>query len=276
MNDLEDINPFLKKIYNFIDNSNFVVFCYNEQPKASIKSIVSIYNFFIKRVLPKIPYLNSLTNKFWNKKNKFLSKAEAWGRLVYSGFDIISEKFFNDRSYITCKKESIPEHSSNPSFYPIIKLRRVGYGGKIIHSYKIRSMFPYSEFVQKKIFEINNLSKTGKIENDFRITEYGKFIRKFWIDELPQIINLLKCEIKLVGIRAMSEHYFSIYPEDYQELYKKVKPGFLSPLYDNTNFDCIVQTEKLYLEQYIQNPWRTDIKYFFIIVYDILSGKRSS
>ncbi len=276
LNNCLDINLILSKLYNGIVGDGYLIVKYKPQPTASIKKIKSVFDFIFKRILPKIPYLNLLYNPLFNRKNKSLSKAEAWGRLMYCGFDVQHEEVFSNIAYVFSKKRRLQEGTKNPSYYPIIKLKRVGYEGKSINIYKIRTMYPYSEFIQKKVFEMNSLNQTGKLQNDFRITEYGKFIRKFWIDELPQIINLLKHDIKLVGIRAMSEHYFSLYPEDYHILYKKVRPGFLSPLYENTTFECIVETERKYLEEYIEHPLKTDIKYFFKITKDILKGRRSA
>ncbi len=65
-----------------------------------------------------------------------------------------------------------------PSFYMIASLEKVGLDGKIIHTHKIRTMFPFSEFLQKRIFEDHGLAATGKFANDFRLTEYGRFLQK--------------------------------------------------------------------------------------------------
>jgi lipopolysaccharide/colanic/teichoic acid biosynthesis glycosyltransferase len=276
LNNLLDINLVLGQIYNAIEEDRYLIIKYKPQPIATIKNLKSISNFILKRVIPKIPYLNYLYNPIFNRENKSLSKAEVWGRLMYCGFDVQYEEVISNTAYVLCKKIKIEKWNKNPSYYPIIKLIRVGHNGQFINIYKVRSMYPYSEFIQKKVYEMNSLSESGKFQNDFRITEYGKIVRKFWIDELPQIINLIKHDIKLVGIRAMSEHYFSLYPEEYKTLYKKVRPGFLSPLYENTTFECIVSTEKKYLEEYLKHPLKTDIKYFFRITLDILKGKRSA
>jgi len=77
----------------------------------------------------------------------------------------------------------------------------------MLRTHKVRSMYPFSEFLQKQIFDANGLVGTGKFKNDFRLTEYGKFLRKHWIDELPQIYDWLHGDIKLVGMRATSPHF---------------------------------------------------------------------
>ena len=138
-------------------------------------------------------------------------------------------------------------------------------------------MYPYSEFNQKKVFELNSLDSSGKFNNDFRITPFGNIIRKYWIDELPQVIDWLRGNIKIVGIRAMSQQYFSLYPKRYKEKYFRVKPGFVSPIFDSSvdDFNNIIETEEKYLDSYLNSPIYTDVKYFFKTFLTILSGVRS-
>jgi len=140
-------------------------------------------------------------------------------------------------------------------------------------------MYPYSEYIQKKTVEMFDLSNTGKIKNDFRITDCGHFIRKYWIDELPQIIDWLRGDIKIVGIRAMSLHYFSLYPHRYREKYKLIKPGILSPIFDEetVDFDYIRTTGEKYLDLYLGKYLIVDFIYFWKTVTDILfRGVRSN
>ena len=76
-------------------------------------------------------------------------------------------------------------------------------------------------------------------------------------------------EIKLVGIRAMSQHFFSLYNAEYQKAYFSVKPGIISPIFDeSTNgFEEIQRVEYAYLISYLKNPVITDIKYLFKTVF---------
>ena len=119
---------------------------------------------------------------------------------------------------------------------------------------------------------MNNLSEGGKINDDFRVSTLGKIFRKFWIDELPMFINFFKGEMKFIGVRPLSSHFFSLYDADIQELRLKVKPGLVPPFYADMpkTMDEIQESERKYIKSYLKNPISTDIKYFFKIFYNIV------
>jgi lipopolysaccharide/colanic/teichoic acid biosynthesis glycosyltransferase len=242
-----------------------------------ISDLRTIYYYIYYRAFSKIPIINKIHLLLSNGSNRVISKAEVWGRLFFNGFDIKKQNLFDGLSFLLVRKELTPSENPNPSFYPIITLDRIGLYGNIIKIHKVRSMYPYSEFLQKKLFEENSISSIGKFGNDFRITRLGKFYRKYWIDELPQIIDWFRGEIKLVGIRALSQHFFSLYSSEYQKFFIQVKPGIISPLFDeNTDgFADIERIELKYLKSYLSHPVITDIKYFFITFKQIISGVRS-
>ncbi|MDZ5065925.1 sugar transferase [Clostridium perfringens] len=80
--------------------------------------------------------------------------------------------------------------------------KRVGQYGKEFNMYKFRSMVSNAEELKAKLMEQNEMSgPMFKMKHDPRITRVGKFIRKTSIDELPQLINILKGEMSLVGPR---------------------------------------------------------------------------
>lgn len=80
--------------------------------------------------------------------------------------------------------------------------KRVGQYGKEFNMYKFRSMVSNAEELKDKLMEQNEMSgPMFKMKHDPRITKVGKFIRKTSIDELPQLINILKGEMSLVGPR---------------------------------------------------------------------------
>jgi lipopolysaccharide/colanic/teichoic acid biosynthesis glycosyltransferase len=82
---------------------------------------------------------------------------------------------------------------------------RTGIGGKRFSMYKFRSMVPDAEALKEKYAHLNELQWPDfKITNDPRITKVGKILRKTSLDELPQLINVLKGEMSLVGPRPTS------------------------------------------------------------------------
>src|SRR5690606_24682592 len=107
---------------------------------------------------------------------------------------------------------------------------------------------------------LNNLDEGGKFKNDFRIPTWGRWMRRLWLDELPMIINVLRGEMKLVGVRPLSRHYFNLYPPEIQELRTRHTPGLLPPFYRDLPkaFDEIVASEARYLRSYEKMPLRTD------------------
>lgn len=102
---------------------------------------------------------------------------------------------------------------------------RIGYKGKEFKMYKFRSMVANAEELKKKLSEQNEMSgPMFKMKNDPRVTKVGKFIRKTSIDELPQLINILKGEMSLVGPRpSLPKEVKEFEPWMMERL--EVKPG---------------------------------------------------
>ena len=236
-------------------------------------------HFIFKRVFPKLPLTREIDYLFSRGQNRTISKTEILGRLVYCGFKVVDTFKHDNKYYFIAAKINTPFEKGNPSYGPFISLKRVGKDGEIIKIYKFRTMHPYSEYIQDYVFEQNHLEKGGKIKNDFRITGWGKIFRKLWIDELPQFINFIRGDIKLVGVRALSPHYFSLYPNEFRSYRLNFKPGILPPFYVDMpeTMEEIVRSEKKYLDAYSKYKILVDIKYFCIIFYNIIfRGKRSS
>ena len=155
---------------------------------------------------------------------------------------------------------------------------RIGKDGKEFKFHKFRSMVPNAdEILFKLLKEDKELAKeyqiNKKLKNDPRITKVGKFIRKTSIDELPQIINIFKGEMSLIGNRP----YLPREKEDMGEAYKdivKTKPGLTGWWQvsgrSNTTFE-----ERLKLETYYSNncSLSLDTKIFFRTFKVVLCGK---
>ena len=133
-------------------------------------------------------------------------------------------------------------------------------------------MYPYSEYLQDYIYKSNQLHSCGKFNNDRRISKIGNFLRKYWIDELPMIVNLIKGDIKLFGVRPLSRQYFELYPEEMRQMRTEYKPGLIPPYYADmpSDFEEILISEKRYLMAYTEKPFLTDLKYLAKVFFNIL------
>jgi lipopolysaccharide/colanic/teichoic acid biosynthesis glycosyltransferase len=221
-------------------------------------------DFFYKRIMPKLPVLKNIYFAISRGKKRVLSRTEVLGRLYYCGFEVIGLRPINNIYYFIAKKAREPRSDSRPSYGPIFRQRRMGQGGKIIHIFKLRTMHPFAEYLHQYIFEKNQLEDSGKIKGDFRITSWGRFFRKTWIDELPMLVNWLKRDLKLVGVRPLSETFFKTYPEELQRERIQFKPGLIPPFYADMpqGIDQVWESERRYLSRYKKHPVLTDIAYF--------------
>ena len=139
-------------------------------------------------------------------------------------------------------------------------------------------MNPYSEYLQNYVYDNYNLKEGGKFKNDFRITAWGKFLRKYWLDEIPMIFNLLKGDLKLVGVRPISKQYFDLYDDDLKNLRNKHKPGLIPPYYADLpkSIEEIIESEKKYLLSYEKHKFKTDTVYLYKAMRNILFNKARS
>lgn len=243
-----------------------------------LAALLHITESLFHRVLPKLPILKVFYFALTKGRNRTLSKAETLGRLQYCGFKVIAVKEIADRLYFISRKVGVPSQDTDPSYGPFIKMKRVGKDGEILYIYKFRTMHAYSEYLQKYVHDQNELAAGGKFLDDFRITGWGKVFRKLWIDELPQLLNWIRGDVTLVGVRALSLHYFSLYPQDMQELRTQFKPGLVPPFYADmpSNFEEILASERKYLLQRKKRPITTQIEYLWRASWNILvKGARS-
>jgi len=96
-------------------------------------------------------------------------------------------------------------HITSPGAPVIFKQLRTGKGGRRFYMYKFRSMVPNAEQLKAKYAHLNELQWPDfKITNDPRITKVGHFLRRTSLDEIPQILNVLKGDMSLVGPRPTS------------------------------------------------------------------------
>ena len=288
INNLRRINHYFINSYNklstggllvgsFIPLENFDSHLRGQMPHFLYAIMLPFY-FIFHRVFPKLAITKQIYFILTDGKNRTLSKAEIFGRLSFCGFKMEKYETIGNQIYFTCKKSKTISEEQSPSYGPIVKLKRIGHHGRIINIYKFRTMYPFSEFIQKDVFEENNLDASGKFLNDFRITSWGRILRKYFIDEIPQLYNWLRSDINLVGVRAISKHYYNLYPKELQELRINFKPGLIPPYYADmpTTFEEIVESEVRYLQKKKEKPIITNMIYFVKALINIIfSGARS-
>jgi exopolysaccharide biosynthesis polyprenyl glycosylphosphotransferase len=108
----------------------------------------------------------------------------------------------------------------------LFRQTRVGLNKRMFSMYKFRTMIPNAEEVQAELMSMNEMSgPVFKIKDDPRVTPLGRFLRKTSIDELPQLFNVFKGEMSLVGPRAMSRRDFQLFNTDTHRRRFSVKPG---------------------------------------------------
>jgi len=116
-----------------------------------------------------------------------------------------------------------------PLFIPIIIALRLTAEGEVFYFQERiglnNSRFQIWKFATMLKNSMNMGTGSITLQNDFRVTPIGKFLRKTKINELPQIINILKGDISLVGPRPLVTKTFSAYSAEVQEQIYKVKPG---------------------------------------------------
>lgn len=288
VNNIQRINKFFESVNQKLPINGVFIGCVETSGlrkarlfKKYIWGLSAVYyflDFILKRIFPKLILTRGIYFFLTSGRNRVLSKAETFGRLYSCGFELCNDAKINNLLYFSARKIKEPVYDLSPTYGPFIKLRRVGKDGRLFNVFKLRTMHPYAEYLQNYVYQKNKLDKGGKLKDDFRVTTIGKIFRRSWIDELPMLINLIKGNIKLVGIRPVSQHYFNLLSEELKEKRIKTKPGLLPPFYldlPNT-LDEIMASELKYLDLYAQNPLRTDFIYFWKIWYNIIVKKARS
>lgn len=144
--------------------------------------------------------------------------------------------------------------SKGPGFYSQI---RVGQGGKDFKLYKFRSMRVGAD--KKGLITVGG--------RDPRVTQVGHFIRKFKLDELPQLWNVLKGDMSLVGPRPEVRKYVKMYTEE-QWAVLLVRPGItdyasIEYVDENEILGNATDPDKAYVEQIMPNKIRYNMKYIY-------------
>ena len=290
LNDMRGINKRFCLVNQKLPDDGVYVCCF--RPQEYIKNkilkqypvglnwlVYSLY-FFRKRVLPRLLLTSRLYYDVTHGRKRMLSKTEVFGRLYYCGFAVEHTVPMGHIEYVFARRISQPYPQEKIKLYgPLIKLPRVSKDKKIRYFYKFRTMHPYAEYIQQYVFDNRGgMDIADKSNDDWRITNWGRFLRKYWLDELPMLINWFKRDMKLVGVRPLSKGMFDTYPKWLQDKRTQCKPGLIPPFYIDhpETFDELFASEDKYLTEYLEHPVRTDWKYFFLTMRSILTHKTHS
>lgn len=156
----------------------------------------------------------------------------------------------------------------SPGASPIFTQTRAGRDGKEFKFYKFRSMIPNAEAKLESLLDQNEMEGPAfKIKEDPRITRVGKFIRKTSIDELPQLVNIIRGDMSIVGPRPPLPREVAQYDEyTMQRLY--VTPGLtclwqIQPHRNDLSFDEWLELDLQYIRQCsVLGDWKIIIKTF--------------
>jgi lipopolysaccharide/colanic/teichoic acid biosynthesis glycosyltransferase len=288
LNDIADAHEFVAYINVKLPLNGYFIGCFepsNLRKRRILKKYPKVlsypyylFDFILKRIFPKLKPTRKIYMLLTKGINRVITPTEALGLLAACGFEIVDHADIGYLSYFVARKikEPVYEHSVNTGL--IIKLKRVGKGGSLIKVYKVRTMHPYAEYLQDYVHGKNCLAEGCKFKNDFRITAWGRVMRKLWIDELPMFINFFRGEMKLVGVRPLSQQFFNLYPEEFQRRRVNYKPGLVPPFYYDlpVSFEEVVESERKYLDAFDKRPFMTDIRYFVVAAYNILIKRARS
>lgn len=157
---------------------------------------------------------------------------------------------------------AIKIESKGPVFF---KHTRIGKNGKIIKLYKFRSMVINAEELIKSFTpeQMQEYKENYKLTNDPRITKIGKFLRKTSLDELPQLLNIIKGELSIIGPRPVVTDELEKYGANTKK-FLSVTPG-LTGYWAANGRSCTTYEQRMQMElYYIDNlSLKMDIKVFF-------------
>lgn len=230
-------------------------------------------NLAVKEEFDDIIVNEAVINE-WSVNNiRIINKEKTNKKILYRAtkrmIDIIGAIvgiiFLIPTTIAVCLARKISKEDKGPVFYEQL---RYGKNGKVFRLYKFRSMCIGADEKLKKYLEENEeirkeFQKTHKLQNDPRITKIGNFLRKTSLDELPQVINILKGEMSFVGPRPVVEKEVEDYGKN-KDKFLSVKPGLTGYWQvngrSNTTYEERMEMELYYVDNC--SLW-LDIKIFF-------------
>lgn len=167
---------------------------------------------------------------------------------------------------------AIKIESKGPVFF---KHTRIGKDGKIIKIYKFRSMVDNAEDLIKNFTpeQMKEYKENYKLSNDPRITKVGKFLRKTSLDELPQLINIMKGDLSIIGPRPVVAEELKKYGPNIEK-FLSATPG-LTGYWAANGRSCTSYEQRMQMELfYIDNvSLKMDLKVFFKTIGAVLNRR---
>ncbi|MCK5461196.1 sugar transferase [Candidatus Gracilibacteria bacterium] len=206
------------------------------------------------------------------------TKIDGWGLLVKQLLDFFCAVFsllLLSPIFLFITFRIWISNTTAPIFY---RSKRIGKNGKEFICYKFRTMIPEAEKQKTKLLKKNE-RKGGilfKMKNDPRITTFGKTLRKYSLDELPQLWNILKGDMSFIGPRPHLQEEVKKYPkEDLQIL--SIKPGLsgFSQINGRSNLSF---EEEMNFETFYMKKWNLglDAIILFKSIYIAIKGENAS
>ncbi len=156
--------------------------------------------------------------------------------------------------------------------------RRIGRGGKEFKCYKFQSMIPNAQEVLKKYLAENpearkEWEESFKLTNDPRVTKLGNILRKTSLDEMPQLWNVIKGDMSLVGPRPIVAKEIERYGEYFRE-YAMVTPG-ITGMWQASGRSDTTYAERVEMDTWYVRNWSVwiDLMYLFKTVKIVFTGK---
>lgn len=211
---------------------------------------------------------------------------EGWGRIIKRAFDLVAVFFglILASPVFIIVAIAIKLTDSGPVFY---KHKRLSRSGKTIYVYKFRSLLMkystgagYTGKTDAEIFMemgrpelVEEFKKAQKLEKDPRVSKVGRILRKTSLDELPQLINVLKGDMSLVGPRPIVVDEVEHYGKQ-ADIFFALKPGLVG-LWQVSGRSDVDYDERVKLDIYYVENWSMwlDIKVLAKAVVTVLSGK---
>jgi lipopolysaccharide/colanic/teichoic acid biosynthesis glycosyltransferase/CheY-like chemotaxis protein len=155
----------------------------------------------------------------------------------------------------------------------IFRQKRTGWNGRVFNMYKFRTMVPNAEQLKEKYMHLNELTWPDfKITNDPRMTRVGRFLRKTSLDEVPQLLNIIKGQMSLVGPRPTSfgANTYQLWQTERLE----VVPGLTGLWQVNGRSDIdFIERVELDIEYIERQCWRLDLEILLHTFRAVMLGR---